>query len=129
MDQPVIAVINDDPTFLAVMEDLLKLEGYQPLMGTGGAGAYHLIQREQPALVVLDIRMEQVDAGMGVLQLLRSDPATRDIPVIICSADRRYLDDNGEHLRQQGCEILHKPFRLEDLLTMIAVALGRQPSE
>ncbi len=63
----------------------------------------------RPDLVILDIRMEHQEAGWMVLDLMRLDPRTRDIPVIISSADHQALHEREAMLRPQGYAILEKP--------------------
>jgi CheY-like chemotaxis protein len=55
-----------------------------------------------------------------VLTLLRHDPATIDIPVILCSARAQVLADNAERFRAQGCRLLEKPFELDELVRLVA---------
>ena len=124
MTQPLIAVINDDSTYLAVMQEVLEEDGYRVVVWTGGDGAFELVKRERPALLIADLRMERVDAGLTLLQMLRLDPATRDLPVVLCSADGAWLRDNGEHLRAKGYALLAKLFDLAELLALVAAAIG-----
>lgn len=80
-----IAVIDDDPDILVMLEAVLTSEGYQVLCYTVGDGAYEWLRGEQPDLVILDLWMETPDMGNAVLGLLQQDPATRSIPIIVFS--------------------------------------------
>ena len=119
-----IAVINDDTAFLQLMLDLLTDVGYDVTLHREGAGAHQQVRHEHPDLVILDIRMEQPDSGWLVLEMLRLDPATGDIPVIVCSADSHQLRDKNEMLRAQNCETLEKPFDLDALLVLVRRLVG-----
>ncbi len=119
-----IAVINDDTAFLQLMLDLLTDEGYDVSLHIEGAGAHHQVREESPDLIILDIRLEQPDSGWMVLEMVRLDPRTVHIPVIVCSADSVQLQTKREMLREQRCEILEKPFDLDALLQLIARLIG-----
>ncbi len=119
MTQPLIAVVNDDTTFLELMNDLLAEHGYRTVLIKEGDKAYKTIRKEKPALVILDIRLEHPEAGWMVLELVRLDPETTNIPVIVTSADALALKAKAELLQEQGIDSLEKPFRLENLMTKI----------
>jgi CheY-like chemotaxis protein len=121
--QPLIAVVNDDTAFLNLMNELLSDEGYRTILWIEGDSAFEMVRREQPALVILDIRMEHPEAGWTVLTLIKLDPATAHIPVLIVSADTRFLRDREERLYEMRCQYLEKPFELQDLLEKVESAL------
>jgi DNA-binding response OmpR family regulator len=127
MGRYLIAVVNDDKPYIEMMAEVLGDEGYSAISCLAGAGAYALIQREQPDLVILDLKLEQPDSGMNVLQMLRLDRETLHLPVIVCSADTPFLMVKAHELRAHRCDILHKPFSLDDLLATIVRNLPKQP--
>jgi CheY-like chemotaxis protein len=118
-----IAVVNDDTDFLELMRDLLDLEGYDTRTHKVALNAYASLKAENPDLIILDIRMETPEAGWQLLELLRLDPSTVHIPVIVCSADAPFLRSKEAHLLERGCRTLEKPFNLDELLTVVAGAL------
>lgn len=124
-----IAVVNDDTTFLKLMNDLLTGEGYETFIHTVGSTAYERIKSTMPDLVILDIRMEHAGSGWLTLDLMRLDPVTKDIPVIVCSADVQQLRDKDEVLRSHGCLPLPKPFDLDDLLALVSGVTGPLSAE
>lgn len=119
-----IAVINDDTTFLRLMHDLLTEEGYDTHLFHEGTADYPAVKEAQPDVIVLDIRLSDPAAGWQTLELFKLDPVLTHTPIIICSADLRGLQDNAAFLRSKGCEILPKPFDLDDLLTLMRRLLG-----
>lgn len=129
MAEPLIAVMNDDTAFLSLMHDLLTGEGYRCLICHESDRVYPLIKERQPDLVLLDIRMGHPEAGWQTLELLRLDPATTRIPVIVCSADTPFLRTKEQALRDLRCDILEKPFDLDMLLAKIAAVLGAAGGE
>jgi CheY-like chemotaxis protein len=121
--RPLIAVVNDDQVFIDLLRDLLTEEGYDVLTHPSGETAYALIRKKQPNLVILDMRLEHPEGGWMVLDLLRLDPETADLPVIVCSADAHFLRAKAAQLREEGCCVLEKPFRLDKLLALMEEAL------
>jgi CheY-like chemotaxis protein len=120
-----IAVVNDDADFLDLMRDLLHDEGYSVTVHRAAQHAYADLKAEDLDLIILDIRMETPEAGWQLLELLRLDPATTAIPVIVCSADTPFLRAKEAHLLERGCLTLEKPFNLDELLATVARALAR----
>lgn len=128
MDTPVIAVVNDDTAFLSLMHQLLSDEGYDCILHIVGSTAYNMVRKERPDLVILDIRMGDPEAGWGVLDMMRLDPETRDVPVIVCSADSQQIQEKTEHLRKHNAVSLEKPFDLSDLLQLVSSFVGPAPA-
>jgi CheY-like chemotaxis protein len=119
-----IILINDDTTFLDLMHDLLeKVEGYEVMFCKEGDRAYEFVRAQQPDLIILDIRMGGEETGWMLLELLTLDLQTRPIPIIVCSAAIRDLQEYQPLLDQFGIGVLPKPFDLEVLLEKVAVAL------
>jgi len=119
-----IAVVNDDTTFLQLVHDLLTEEGYTVHLCKEGAAAHGDVRAFNPDAIVLDIRMEQPHTGWQVLELFKLDPVLTTKPIIVCSADYIQLQEHTLHLQRKGCLILPKPFDLDDLLHLLAQALG-----
>lgn len=123
-----IAVVNDDATFLDLMHDLLTEEGFRVIRWFVRDGALAMLEREQPALVLLDIRMEEPEAGLLLLREIRASQAIGTIPVIVCTADQRFLHEHAEMLRTLRVQTLAKPFDLNALLAKISALLDAPPS-
>ena len=121
-----IAMINDDTTFLELMRDLLQeVEGYQVHIFKEGSQAYEFVRAQHPDLVILDIRIGGEENGWTLLELLTLDPRTRPIPLIVCSAAIRDLQDHQPMLQRYGIDVLPKPFDLDALLEKVRAALAR----
>jgi CheY-like chemotaxis protein len=120
-----IVLINDDTAFLDLMRDLLaSIEGYEVLICKEGDRAYGFVKEQRPDLVILDIRMAGEEIGWTVLELLTLDPETLPIPLIVCSAAIRDLQDHQPLLDRFGIGVLPKPFDLNVLLEKVEAALG-----
>jgi DNA-binding response OmpR family regulator len=121
-----IAVVNDDTAFLDLMYDLLEdLEGYEVLICRESDRVYDFVKTERPDLVILDIVMGREEAGWRVLNLLTLDPATRPIPVLVCSAAVQSLREHEGVLQSMGIETIPKPFDLDALLSAVERTLAR----
>lgn len=89
--RPRLLVVDDQPANVQVLYRLFSPD-HQVLMATGGEQALKVCAEQQPDLVLLDVVMPGMD-GYQVCALLRSDPLTRDIPVIFVTGER---DDEAE---------------------------------
>ena len=121
--RPLVAVVNDDMVFMTLIRDFLDGEGYETILVYESQHAHLTIAEARPALVILDIRMEQPDSGKQVLERIRQDPLTARIPVIVCSADQPFLRDNSAYLRSRNVTAISKPFDLDALLALVQRAL------
>jgi CheY-like chemotaxis protein len=116
-----IAVIDDDDVFLELMRDLLAVgEGLDVHTSADWAGSFELVKDLQPDLVILDLMMGREERGWAVIEALRSETATRDIPIILCSAAGPAVDGHAERVRDLGAvEVVRKPFDVDHLLNTI----------
>src|ERR1043165_725907 len=94
MKRPFIMVVNQDTAFLELMEELLTEEGYHTSIEKEGDKAYAAIKKAKPDLVILDIRINNSEAGFNVVDLMRIDRETENIPIIICSTATQIIREN-----------------------------------
>lgn len=118
-----VAIIDDDPDFLAMLRDVLGAAGYEVLTHSSAATAFNLIRSQRPDLAILDLRVDDPEGGWTILDVMRLDPETAHIPAIMCSADHRLLQSEDK-LREEGCCLLLKPFDIADLLRIMREALA-----
>lgn len=124
MTKPVIVVIENAPEFLDLMHDVLTEYGYQPVTWSVSDGAFEMILQEQPDLVILDVRLEHPKAGQMVLGLMRLDPVTKRIPVIVCTTDPRLLEQSAAFAHDPHCAVLVKPLDFGELHATIEKMLA-----
>jgi two-component system, cell cycle response regulator len=118
---PLILVADDEPVNLALIKRRLEWEDYRVETAEDGGQAVEAAKRVLPDLVILDVMMPVLD-GLGACRLLKEDPSTRDIPVIFLSA----LDDTDTKVNGLALganDYISKPFRVEELLARVAVAI------
>ena len=118
-----IAVVDDDPAFVALLGEMLELEGWDMHAILEGEAASERLARLRPDCVILDVRMEREGTTWAVLERLQLDPETRAIPVIVCSAALDDLREREPWLTEHGVGILPKPFDLDDLHDCVRTAL------
>jgi len=82
---PRILLADDESSIRTIVRVNLESDGMGVIEAADGAEALELVREEQPALVLLDVMMPDVD-GWQVAERLTRDPATRDIPVVFISA-------------------------------------------
>lgn len=123
MTTPLIAVVEDDIDIQEFLADVLTRAGYRTLFWNRGAGTYEAIRQAQPHLIILDLWLEHREMGSMVLGMLMVDPATKAIPIIVCTAFQQLLGDQVTQLQDRGYPVLEKPYRVETLLAHIQTLL------
>lgn len=107
----VVLAIDDDPQVIGLYERYLNPQGYYVLPLTDPSKAKEQVLKIKPFAITLDIMMPNKD-GWSVLTDLKSDPATRDYPVIICSI----LEQADKGFSLGAADYLVKPILEEDLV-------------
>jgi len=126
-----ILIADDNPQILELLEAYLEPLAAQIVLSTDGQAALEAAQREHPDLILLDIMMPK-RSGFEVCRLLKDDPRSRDIPIIIITALNEFGDI--ERARECGAEdFLCKPVskvqlleRVQNLLKL-ARSRGKRP--
>lgn len=107
----VILAIDDDPQVIGLYERYLNTRGYHVIPLTDPFKAKEQVQKLKPHAITLDIMMPGRD-GWSVLSDLKSDPATRDYPVIVCSI----MEQSDKGFSLGAADYLVKPILEEDLV-------------
>jgi CheY-like chemotaxis protein len=89
-----------------------------------GEEALQLVQEKQPSLVITDILMPRLD-GFALAQRLRSDPTTRDLPIVFLSATYITPEDKDFGLELGAVRFLEKPVDTEEFLLTIGEVLAK----
>ncbi len=120
-----ILVVDDDPSICEALERGLRLEGFAVRIATNGEAAIQEIELTEPALLILDINMPQVD-GIQVIKYIRSKSI--DLPVCVLSA-RDEIQDRVLGLEAGADDYLIKPFAFAELLARVRALLRRRGVE
>ena len=107
--RPVVLLVDDTPENLSVLGELLQ-PFYRVRVANSGARALSVVASEpRPDLILLDVMMQDMD-GYEVIQRLRADTATRDIPVIFVTA-LDATEDERKGLELGAADYITKPVR------------------
>jgi len=123
-----LLVVEDVPQILQFLEVTLKFKGYPVITATNGEEALHIIQQVHPALVITDILMPKLD-GFSLVHKLRSEPKTRQIPIIFLSATYVTPEDKTFALLLGATRFLEKPVDTEEFLLTVAEVLTQGPTK
>ena len=85
MKQPIVFIVDDEPTNLGVLFEHAQRVSWRVLIHTSGASALKTIPTVMPDIILLDIIMPEMD-GFEVCERLKANPATRGIPIIFVTA-------------------------------------------
>jgi DNA-binding response OmpR family regulator len=118
-----VVVVNDSPELLELAEMLLRDEDFDVKVAVVGTGAYDLIRSTLPDLVILDVRLPDI-SGWDILQALKLNEATAQIPILVCSAAVQELRALETQLARMGVDILIKPFAIDALLEKARALIG-----
>lgn len=120
---PPLVLIVEDANFNVHAERLtLESSGFEVINTEEGGAAIALARLHTPDLIILDLGLPDVN-GLTVIEQLKADEKTAEIPILVCSAD-----DRGETIaacRAAGCaEYLIKPFSAEQLIEAVEAVLA-----
>lgn len=116
-----IVIVDDQPNNLRVLSGILQQAGYKVRPALDGAVALKSIKSSPPDLVLLDIRMPEMD-GYEVCRQLKRDEQTRDIPVVFISA-LQDMEDKLAAFQAGGVDYVSKPFQMEEVLARVRAHL------
>lgn len=119
-----ILCVEDDVNLQKSLSFILWREGYEVLCAQTGEEAIELVRREKPDLILLDLMLPGID-GYKVCSVLRKDPGTSEILIIMVTAKKR-MEDIVSGLKDYADDYVTKPFDPEILLARIQALLRRR---
>jgi two-component system alkaline phosphatase synthesis response regulator PhoP len=119
-----VLCVEDDINLQRSLSFILWKEGYQVVCATTGEEALEMAKAEKPDLVLLDLILPGID-GDKVCSILKKDPATADVLVIVISAKKK-VEDIVARLKGYADDYITKPFEPEILLARIQALLRRK---
>jgi two-component system cell cycle response regulator DivK len=112
-----ILVVEDNPKNMTLLRDVLRATGYRTLEASTGGQALKLATKHGPALVLMDIRLPDMD-GVEALSRLRMDERTARIPVLAVTAQA--MKGDSERFKEAGFDgYLSKPVDIDELLATV----------
>ena len=112
-----ILIIDDLPDNLRLLSSTLKEHGYEVRCAKSGYMALMAVERYKPDLILLDIKLPDID-GYEVCKQLKANSITKEIPVIFLSALNDILDKTRA-FAVGGADYISKPFQIAEVLTRI----------
>ena len=119
-----IFAVNGASEFLDAVRVLFESESYNVTTTNFVTETLGQIVAAKPDLMIVDLAIH-VQAGWDLLERLRTDPATCDVPVVVVSTDKRYLDEvQADPARYGGQRFIGKPFDIDDMLGAVEELIG-----
>ncbi len=123
MANELILIVEDNEKNRKLVRDVLQFKGYQTLEAVTGEDGVRLARERLPALVLMDIQLPGIN-GITALGQLRSDPATRAIPVIAVTASA--MTQDRQKIMAAGFDAYQtKPIRVVEFLEAVRAMLDR----
>ncbi len=123
MDQPKkVLVIDDERALAELLQVNLELEGFVVSKAFSGIEGLNKLPTEKPDIIMLDVRMPGLD-GFEICQRLKTDPVTKDIPVILVSAFAQQTDIQ-KGLDAGAADYIKKPFDVVQVVQTIKKILN-----
>lgn len=116
-----ILAVDDTPASLKLLSEILKSEGYEVRPAINGELALHSASHTPPDLILLDIRMPEMD-GYEVCRRLKTQATTRDVPVIFVSAVSS-TDEKVQGFELGAVDFVTKPYQRDELLARVRTHL------
>lgn len=118
-----ILVVDDDLAINELIKINLELQGYKVIQAFNGTEAFALAKQENPALIILDVMMPEVD-GFTVAQRVRQCDSISEVPIIMLTALSQ-LNDKVTGFNIGVDDYLTKPFEPEELIVRVRALLKR----
>ena len=117
-----ILIVDDNPENLNLLTSLLREHGYDVRPAISGTLAINTARQERPELILLDVKMPEMD-GYEVCRQLKADERTREIPVVFLSGLGEAID-KVRAFSVGGVDYITKPFQFEEVLARVGTHIS-----
>lgn len=124
MPKQTILIVEDEKSLVDVLSYNLKKEGFEVASAANGQEGLRRAQTLMPDLIVLDLMLPVIE-GLEVCRQLRSDPRTREIPLLMLTARSEEVDEIVG-FRMGADDYVTKPFKLKPLIQRVKALLRRR---
>ena len=123
MANELVLIVEDNDKNRKLARDVLQAKGYRTVDTDTAEEGIRIAREQRPALILMDLQLPGID-GIEALGHLRSDPQTRNIPVIAVTAS--VMTEDNQRIVAAGFDGLQtKPIRVRDFLQAVADAIAR----
>jgi signal transduction histidine kinase len=123
-DGNIILIVDDNPANLGLLSDLLDDAGFEVWVARDGESAIRKVEYALPDIILLDVMMPGID-GFETCRCLKSNPLTKEIPVIFMTALSETID-KVKGLNLGAVDYITKPFQNEEVLARVKLHLKLQ---
>jgi two-component system phosphate regulon response regulator PhoB len=127
MSEGPVLIVDDESDLRTVVDFNLRQAGYATAHASTGAEALARARTLVPSVVVLDLNLPDV-SGIDVCRLLRADPQTREVPILMLTA-RANEGDRVQGLETGADDYLCKPFNMRELVLRVQAVARRRKAE
>lgn len=121
-----ILVVDDEPEIIKMVSKIMEGRGHRVTVAKDGQDALDSVERERPDVIVLDLNLPKIN-GFEVCRRLKSNPATKTIPVVMLTASYVSVEDATRGLGTGADEYVIKPFLRDVLVHNIERLLPSSP--
>ena len=121
--KPIILYVDDDPDYREVMRVILEASGYEMSEASSAEEGLRVYQSRPPDLVIVDLMMEEVDAGTSFVKELRLLGNT--VPIYMLSSVGESMNLSADYMKLGLAGVFQKPIDRNSLLAVLKARLGR----
>ena len=129
---PKILIVDDDLDFIEISRLNLEGKGFRVRSASNGKDGWKMVEKEKPDLIIMDLMMERLDAGMALSQKIKSHAQYASIPILMLTSISRdtgmdFTHRTEEDLKKLKVDDFHtKPIKAKTLLEKVEKLLGRK---
>ena len=124
-DRKTVLIVEDNASLRDILVQFVKRAGHQPLLADTGAAALAWLSVTRPDLVLIDLGLPDI-SGESIIESLKANPCTREIPIVVQTAFGR--NERTDYALDLGAnEILHKPINLRTVDAVLHKYLSAPP--
>jgi two-component system cell cycle response regulator DivK len=127
MSQPTVLYVEDNEYNRKIVRRLLSRTAYRLREAADGESALGMVREECPDLVLMDVQLPKM-SGLDVTRVLRKDPATAGVPIIVVTSFALSGDDRRA-MEAGASAYIAKPYSPRELMALIDTFLSRRPEE
>lgn len=117
-----ILIVEDEIGLAEGLQACLNVEGYKTTIAADGRAGLEAARKIKPDLILLDILMPNMN-GWDVCKILKTDPKTKEIPIIMCTALRQ-IGDSEKAFQDGANDYVTKPYDMYRLMDKVKRHLG-----